>query len=44
MVLRLLHIEELRKLQTEANRVIVEIQRLTANPITDTALGQVGRS
>ena len=43
LVLRLLHIEELRKLQTEANRVIVETQSLTANPITDTSLGKVGR-
>ena len=43
LVLRLLHIDELRQLQNEVNRAIVETQRLTANPITDTKLGRVGR-
>ena len=42
-VLRLLHIEELRKLQTSINEVIVEVQRLTADPKTDQSLGKVGR-
>ncbi len=42
-VLRLLHIEELRKLQTSINELIVEVQRLTANPKTDQSLGKVGR-
>merc|ERR1712037_345448 len=43
LVLRLLHIEQLRKLQTDANRALVKIQQITANPITDTKLGHVGR-
>ena len=43
LVMRLLHIEELRKLQTEANKIIVQTQALTANPITDTKLGKIGR-
>lgn len=42
-VLRLLHIEELRKLQTSINELIVEVQRLTADPKTDQSLGKVGR-
>ncbi len=41
--LRLLHIQELRKLQTSVNELIVEVQRLTANPKTDQSLGKVGR-
>lgn len=43
-VLRLLHIHELRELQNGANEAIVTIQKLTANPKTDTRLGKVGRS
>jgi len=43
LVMRLLHNEEMRSLQTEANRIIVETQKLTANPITNTKLGRVGR-
>ncbi|CBY13062.1 unnamed protein product [Oikopleura dioica] len=43
LVLRLLHIEQLRKLQNDANRALVQIQKITANPLTDTNLGQVGR-
>ena len=42
-VLRLLHIHELRKLQTSINELIVEVQRLTADPKTDQSLGKVGR-
>ncbi|RWS30951.1 UPF0568 protein-like protein, partial [Leptotrombidium deliense] len=42
-VLRLLHIEDLRNLQTQINQLIVTVQSLTANPKTDTALGKVGR-
>lgn len=41
-VLRLLHIEELRKLQTAINETIVSIQVITADPKTDERLGQVG--
>jgi len=43
LVMRLLHIEEMRKLQTEANKIIVQTQTITANPITDTKLGKIGR-
>ena len=42
-VLRLLHIKELRELQTRINELIVAVQALTADPKTDQALGQVGR-
>lgn len=41
-VLRLLHIQELRKLQTNINELIVAVQRITANPKTDQSLGRVG--
>ncbi|CAI9739332.1 Hypothetical predicted protein [Octopus vulgaris] len=43
-VLRLLHIKELRELQTNINSIIVGVQALTANPKTDTRLGKVGRA
>jgi len=42
--LRILHINELRQLQTDINRVIVSVQRLTADPKTDQRLGRVGRT
>ncbi|XP_065832490.1 RNA transcription, translation and transport factor protein-like [Oscarella lobularis] len=42
-VLRILHIAELRELQTKINEVIVAVQKLTANPKTDQRLGKVGR-
>ena len=42
-VLRLLHIQELRYLQTNINELIVAVQAITANPKTDQSLGQVGR-
>jgi len=41
-ILRLLHIRELRELQTLANEAIIAVQTLTANPKTDTKLGKVG--
>ncbi|XP_076030086.1 RNA transcription, translation and transport factor protein [Oratosquilla oratoria] len=41
--LRLLHIHDLRELQTQINECIVAVQLLTANPKTDTKLGKVGR-
>ncbi|RNA06337.1 hypothetical protein BpHYR1_023269 [Brachionus plicatilis] len=41
-VLRLLHIKELRDLQTKINETIVSIQTITANPKTDSSLGKVG--
>jgi len=37
-ILRLLHIKELRELQTLANEAIIAVQALTANPKTDTKL------
>ena len=42
-VLRLLHIQELRDLQTRINELIVAVQAITADPKTDQSLGQVGR-
>jgi RLL motif-containing protein 1 len=42
-VLRLLYINDLRDLQTAINGVLVSAQSLTADPKTDTGLGQVGR-
>lgn len=42
-ILRLLHIEELRELQTKINEAIVAVQAIVANPKTDHRLGKVGR-
>ena len=42
-ILRLLHIKELRELQTKINEAIVTIQKITANPKTDSSLGRVGK-
>jgi len=42
-ILRLLHIQDMRLLQTKINECIVAIQAVTANPKTDTRLGKVGR-
>ena len=42
-VLRLLHIKELRHLQTSINELIVAVQTVTANPKTDQSLGKVGK-
>ena len=42
-VIRLLHLHELRDLQTQINKAIVLVQKLTANPKTDQSLGKVGR-
>jgi len=42
-VLRLLYIQDLRVLQTQINETIVSVQKVTANPKTDTRLGKVGR-
>lgn len=41
-ILRLLHVAELRDLQTRINEIIVAVQKLTANPKTDQRLGKVG--
>ncbi|XP_022692892.1 UPF0568 protein C14orf166 homolog isoform X2 [Varroa jacobsoni] len=42
-VLRLLFIQDIRELQTRINEAIVAVQKITANPKTDTSLGKVGR-
>ncbi|XP_059173370.1 RNA transcription, translation and transport factor protein-like [Physella acuta] len=42
-ILRLLHLRDLRDLQTKINSAIVAVQGITANPKTDTKLGKVGR-
>ena len=42
-ILRLLHLSDLRDLQTQINEAIVRVQVLTADPKTDTRLGKVGR-
>lgn len=41
-VLRLLYIKDLRRLQTEVDNSIVEVQEYTANPKTDASLGKTG--
>ncbi|KFD52559.1 hypothetical protein M514_06593, partial [Trichuris suis] len=41
-ILRLLHVRELRQLQTQINGAIVAIQGVTADPKTDQGLGKVG--
>ena len=42
-ILRLLHVESLRKLQDDINSVISDMQAVTANPKTNASLGKVGR-
>lgn len=42
-ILRLLHLRDLRDLQTKINSAIVAVQAITANPKTDSRLGKVGR-
>ena len=42
-VLRLLHINELRELQTCVNEIIVAVQGITADPKTDQSLGRIGK-
>lgn len=41
-ILRLLFIQDLRRLQTDINECIVSVQKVTSNPKTDTKLGKVG--
>ncbi len=40
--LRLLHLAELKALQARVSNIIVDFQRITANPRTDASLGKVG--
>lgn len=40
--LRLIHVENLREVQTKINETIVAVQELTADPRTDKKLGKVG--
>lgn len=42
VALRLIHVAELRSLQDLINYAIVEVQKLTADPKTDTSQGRVG--
>eukprot|EP00112_Aurelia_sp_Birch-Aquarium-sp1_P009384 Seg2065.3 transcript_id=Seg2065.3/GoldUCD/mRNA.D3Y31 product="RNA transcription translation and transport factor protein" protein_id=Seg2065.3/GoldUCD/D3Y31 len=42
-IARLLHLHELRDVQTQINKAIVLVQKSTANPKTDQSLGKVGR-
>ena len=42
-ILRMLHLAQLRKLQSDINNTIELVQSVTANPKTDTKLGKVGR-
>jgi RLL motif containing protein 1 len=42
-ILRLLYVRELRLLQNRVNEAISSMQRITADPKTDSRLGQVGR-
>ena len=42
-ILRLLHLTNLRKLQSDINNTIELVQSVTANPKTDTKSGKVGR-
>lgn len=41
-ILRLLHISQLRELQTRINEAIVAVQAITADPKTDQSLGRLG--
>ncbi|KAF5397474.1 Carnitine deficiency associated protein [Paragonimus heterotremus] len=40
--LRLLNVNEMRRLQNQANAAVVQVQKLTADPRTDEKLGKVG--
>ena len=42
-VLRLLHLAELRDLQTRVNELITAAQNVTAAPRTDSSLARVGK-
>ena len=42
-ILRLLHIRDLRQLQSKINEALVSVQQVTADPKTDQKLGKIGR-
>ncbi|CAL8080438.1 unnamed protein product [Calicophoron daubneyi] len=42
VALRLLNVNQMRRLQDQANAAIVQVQKLTADPKTDERLGKVG--
>ena len=42
-ILRLLHIRNLRELQSKVNEALVGVQKVTADPKTDQRLGKIGR-
>lgn len=42
-IVRLLHVKELRDMQSKINAAIVAVQAITADPKTDSRLGKVGR-
>ncbi|XP_067942143.1 RNA transcription, translation and transport factor protein-like isoform X2 [Watersipora subatra] len=42
-ILRLLHIRNLRELQSKINQALVSVQKVTAEPKTDQRLGKIGR-
>lgn len=42
-IVRLLHIRNLRDLQTQINEALVSVQKVTADPKTDQRLGKIGR-
>jgi hypothetical protein len=42
-ILRLLYMHDLKQLQFDINRLVAEVQMITASPQTDVSLGHVGR-
>ena len=42
-LLRILYTQELRKLQSQIDSTIVDVQEFSANPKTEAALGRTGR-
>ena len=41
--MRIFYLADLKALQLDINKILVEAQKFTANPKTNTALGKVGR-
>lgn len=42
-VVRLMHLKDLRNLQTEVDTILTSVQEITANPRTNVASGKVGK-